>query len=88
MNKDISLLEFPCDFTIKIIGNNSINFEKEIRSIINKHFANGKEIVITCKESKKNNYIAITATIFAESKEKLDALYLELTKHPEAKMVL
>ncbi len=88
MSKDISLLEFPCDFTIKIIGNNSKNFEQDIRDIIYKHFANGKEIVITCKKSQKDNYIAISATVYAKSKEQLDAVYMELTKHPEAKMVL
>lgn len=88
MKKDVSLIEFPCEFTIKIIGNNANNFEQDIRSIIFKHFANGKEIRISCNQSNKNNYIAISATIYAKSKEQLDAVYMELTKHPEAKMVL
>lgn len=88
MTKKTSLIEYPCDFTIKIIGTNSETFEKEIREIVYKHFANGREIEITCKNSKQNNYIAISATVHAQSQEDLDALYMELTKHPEAKMVL
>ena len=88
MDKDISLIEFPCDFTIKIIGNNLNNFEQDIRNIIVKHFANGKEIVINCNKSNQSNYIAISATVHAKSKEQLDAVYMELTKHPEVKMVL
>jgi putative lipoic acid-binding regulatory protein len=88
MNKNVSLIEFPCEFTIKIIGNNANSFEQDIRAIIFKHFANGKEIKISCKTSDKNNYIAISATVHAKSKEQLDAVYMELTKHPDAKMVL
>lgn len=88
MDKNTSLLQFPCDFTIKVIGNNANNFENDIRGIIYKHFANGKEINISCNQSQKNNYIAISATVYAKSQEQLDAVYMELTKHPEAKMVL
>lgn len=88
MSDKISLLEFPCDFTIKIIGSNSENFAESIKNIIYNHFANGKKIVIANKLSKNGNYLAITATVYANNKEMLDALYMELTKHPEVKMVL
>lgn len=88
MTKKTSLIEYPCDFTIKIIGTKSSTFEEEIRQIIYKHFANGRAIEITTKNSKQNNYLAISATVHAKSQEDLDALYMELTKHPDAKMVL
>lgn len=88
MTEKTSLIDYPCDFSIKIIGTKSATFEEEIRQIIYKHFANGKEIKISTNNSKQNNYLAITATVHVKSQEDLDALYMELTKHPETKMVL
>ena len=38
MDKEQSLLTFPCDFQIKIIGNNTDSFEMEIFSNIRSAF--------------------------------------------------
>jgi uncharacterized protein len=82
------LIEFPCNFPIKIIGKKTAYFATEISEITRKHFPNTPDEVIVSKESQKGNYLSITITVYVHNKETLDALYLELTKHPDTKMVL
>lgn len=83
-----SLLEFPCNFPLKIIGTNTPDFLKDIIQIILKHFPETPDTGITYQESQQGNYLAITATIYVHDQPSLDALYQELTKHPDIKMVL
>lgn len=83
-----TLIEFPCYFPIKIIGNNSSVFLEEIRQITVTHFPNVEEDALTHKTSKDSNYLAITVTVFAENQDMLDAFYRAITQHPEVKMVL
>lgn len=88
MTDESSLIEFPCDFTLKIIGVNSAEFISGVTAVILKHYPNTLETSIVCKDSQQSNYTAITATIHALDKPSLDALYQELTKLPGIKMVL
>lgn len=83
-----SLIEFPCDFPIKIIGTHSPLFIEEIRQITLKHFPSFSDTNLTHKPSQKNNYSAITVIVVAENQEMLDAFYQEINKHPNVKMVL
>lgn len=83
-----TLIDFPCNFPIKIIGNNSALFLEEITQITVTHFPNIAQENMTHQLSKKSNYLAITVTVFVESKERLDAFYQAITQHPEVKMVL
>jgi putative lipoic acid-binding regulatory protein len=83
-----SLIEFPCNFPIKIIGKNSAVFMQEICEIILRHFPHTLNKAITSHESEHGKYLSITATIYVHNQITLDALYLELTKHPDIKMVL
>jgi putative lipoic acid-binding regulatory protein len=83
-----SLIEFPCLFPLKIIGMNHESFLDEIKQIVLKHTESLQEEHVKHTLSQKNNYLAITIHITAENQEMLDALYHELTKHPNVKMVL
>ncbi len=83
-----SLLEFPCDFPMKIIGKKTADFFEEINAIVNKHFPDITEERIVIQESQQGNYLSITVTIYVHNQESLDALYQEVTKHPDIKMVL
>ncbi|MBN9229294.1 MAG: hypothetical protein BGO90_09715 [Legionella sp. 40-6] len=83
-----SLIEFPCNFPIKIIGYNSTTFLQNITDITLRHFPNFEQDNISQKPSQGDNYLAITVTVYALNKEMLDNFYRELTQHPEVKMVL
>ena len=83
-----TLIEFPCDFPIKIIGTNSENFTNELKSIALKHFPKMKADAISEQASKRSNFLSLTVVVFAKNQEMLDAFYNEITKHPDVKMVL
>jgi uncharacterized protein len=88
MANDNSLMEFPCDFQIKIIGTHSLTFMDEIVAIARKHFPATKDESIRSQPSQQGNFLAITITLYVQDQASLDVLYMELTKHPEIKMVL
>lgn len=83
-----SLIEFPCDFPIKIVGINSDDFFDAIKEIVYTHFPDCDDTRFAHTLSGKNNYMAITVTVVATSQPMLDALYQALTNHPHVKMVL
>jgi len=88
MKNDQSLMVFPCDFKIKIIGNNAASFAKDIAAIARKHFPSLKDDAIQCQPSQQGNYLSISIDLYVEDQPTLDALYKELTQHPDIKMVL
>jgi len=88
MTGNSSLMEFPCDFPIKIIGKNSAAFAIDVANIVRKHFPATPDSSIRSKPSHQASYLAITATVHALNQASLDALYMELTQHPDIKMVL
>lgn len=81
-------MEFPCNFDIKVFGKADSNLESVVLPIINKHAGNLKEGAISTKNSKNNKYISITVSFEATSKDQLDSIYREITKHPDVVMAL
>ncbi|MDX8397487.1 MAG: DUF493 domain-containing protein [Mariprofundaceae bacterium] len=88
MNQEEPLLTFPCEFALKVMGVNSPGFAASMLLIARKHVPNLAEQAMRCKPSKNANYLAVTITIQAESREQLDQLYRELSAHPDVKMML
>lgn len=83
-----SLLEFPCDFPLKIMGATREGFAQAIVEIVLKHAPDFDAAGVEMRPSKAGNYLSLTCTIRAVSKPQLDALYRELTSHPWVKIVL
>ena len=88
MTNTQSLMEFPCDFLVKIIGINSAVFATDVVNIIRKHFPDTSDHSIQSQKSQNSNYLSISVTVHALNQTTLDAFYLELTQHPDIKMVL
>ncbi len=74
-----TLLEFPCQFPIKAMGLTCDEFEIAVIEIVNRHVEDLSEGALKTKPSKNGKYTAITITIIAQSKDQLDAIYLDLT---------
>lgn len=83
-----TLLEFPCDFPLKIMGANHEEFAQAIAAIVIKHAPDFDAATMETRPSKAGNYLSLTCTIRAVSQQQLDALYRELTGHPMVKVVL
>lgn len=83
-----SLIEYPSDFPIKIMGQMQDAFAQTIVEVVVRHdpeFHAGK---MEMRPSGKGNYLSLTVTVRATSREQLDNLYRELSSHPMVKVVL
>ena len=76
---DESPLKFPCEFPIKAMGKATPELEIAVLEIMNRHVPDLGEGAVRTRESRNGNYLSITVTIQARSREQLDAIYMELT---------
>lgn len=86
-NRAESIIEYPLDFPIKVMGLKSDEFTAAVKSIALKHDPDFDEATIELRDSREGKYQSITITIFATSRDHLDSIYQELTAHPLSKMV-
>ncbi|SPE25652.1 conserved hypothetical protein [Burkholderiales bacterium] len=81
-------LVFPMDFPIKIMGHNRLEFEPQMIAIVRTHAPDFDLGTVEVRQSRGGKYLSLTVTIRAQSRAQLDAVYLELTRHPLVKVVL
>ena len=82
------IIEYPCDFPIKIVGASAEGFKQAILDIVLRHAPDFDPVSVQTRTSSKGNYLALTCTFRACSQAQVDALYRELTAHPLVKVVL
>lgn len=83
-----TLLEFPCEFPIKIMGARVDDFAQTVLGVVLRHAPDFDAAAMQMRPSSKGNYLSITCTVNATSQAQLDALYVELSSHPLVKVVL
>ncbi|MDR1855451.1 MAG: DUF493 domain-containing protein [Azoarcus sp.] len=83
-----TLLEFPCDFPIKIMGAQVDEFAPTVLEVVRRHAPGFDGESMEMRASANGKYLSLTCTLRAESRAQLDALYRELTAHPLVKVVL
>jgi putative lipoic acid-binding regulatory protein len=83
-----SLIEYPCDFPIKVFGEANPGFAEAVTRVVLAHAHDFDPESIEARSSSNAKYISLTCTIRATSREQLDNLYRDLTSHPMVKMVL
>jgi len=88
MAESETLLEFPCDFPLKVMGATREGFAQAVVAVVLKHAPDFDATRVEMRPSKAGNYLSLTCPIRATSKAQLDALYRELTAHPWVKIVL
>lgn len=88
MSQEQALLQFPCRFPIKVMGRSGDAFEFAVVQIMRRHIPNLSEGAISRRDSRQNNYAALTITIEAQSRAQLDAIYQDLTASDHVLMAL
>lgn len=83
-----TLFKFPCDFPLKVMGRRSDDFRSIVLGIVQKHAGPVAPANIEERPSKDGNYLSLTCTFTAQSREQLDALYVELTSCEKVLIVL
>ena len=83
-----SLIEYPCDFPLKIFGKQQAGFAQAVLEVVTKHDPGFLAASMEMRASKTARYVSLTCTIRATSREQLDATYQDLCDHPMVVMVL
>ena len=83
-----SLIEYPSQFPIKVMGQNVEGFVHALTQIAEKFDSNFDATTIELRDSKGGKYLGVTLTVTATSREQLDNLYRAFTSHPLVKVVL
>ena len=79
---------YPCEFCIKIIGLNELDFDEVITSILQRHVQDLPVDNIQSRLSSGGKYRSLTSTFTADSRAQLDNLYIELSGHKYVKWII
>jgi hypothetical protein len=83
-----SLIEYPSAFPIKVMGAHVQGFTEAIVAVAQRFDPGFDAATVESRPSKGGNYLGLTITITATSREQLDELYRTLSTHPMVKVVL
>lgn len=87
-NKELAEPIYPCQFPIKVIGENAENLEKTIIKVMSSFGEVIHPDEIVKRHSKNEKYLSITFEIVARSREHIEQIYSELHAQKEVKMVM
>ena len=87
-NKKEDIFNFPCEYPIKIFGENLPAFEKKVCNIVEAHTGKLHTNQITIKYSSKGKYISLTVRIIATNRQQLDAINQDLQSCPLVSYIL
>ena len=88
MSEQETLLVFPTDFPIKIMGERRDDFVQTMVDLVRRHAPDFRPETVEMRASSSGNYLSVTCVVRATSKAQLDALYREITAHPWVKIAL
>ena len=83
-----SLIEYPSPFPIKVMGAHVEGFEEAVVAVVLQFDPGFDAASVERRPSSSGNYLGLTVTVTATSREQLDDLYRSLTSHPMVKVVL
>ena len=83
-----SLLIYPTEFPLKVMGKTQAGFAQTMLAIVKRHAPDFDETTVGMRPSREGKYLSLTFTIMATSRAQLDALYSELSEHPMVSMAL
>lgn len=86
-NKE-TLLEFPCQFPIKMMGRDNDDFRRTAIELVEEYTGRLPRDAISTSTSRKGNFLSVTVTITAKSQEQLDNIYRALSDHEEILVAL
>lgn len=83
---DLALLEFPCDYTLKVLGRAAPDFVEWVAAQV-------AELGIVCSEveerpSGKGRFVSVNATFTAESLEQLHLIHQRLRASERVMLML
>jgi len=86
--KEQKLLDFPCDFPIKMMGREQPEFRDAAVALVERHTGKIRSDAIRTALSRNGNFLSITITIKARNQQQLDDIYSDLSAHQEILVAL
>lgn len=86
--KEESLIEYPCQFPIKIVGLYASDYREKILGLVRVHAPDLNNEQVKERYSKNKKYLSLGITVHAQSREQLDAIYRTLTTCEDVAWVL
>lgn len=83
-----SLIQYPCDFPIKVMGKATPEFLPAVIHVAKQFDPSFQEASIEERPSRDGNYLGLTITVHVTSREQLDEIYRTLSTHPLVSVVL
>jgi putative lipoic acid-binding regulatory protein len=83
-----SLIDYPSAFPIKVMGAHVDGFVEAMVDIARRFDPAFDPGTVERRPSRGGNYLGLTLTITATSRDQLDELYRTLSTHPMVKVVL
>lgn len=82
------LLQFPCSFPIKMMGRANGEFSDTAVGLVEQHVGKITAESIQTSKSRNGNFLSVTVTIDAKSREQLDNIYNDLSNHEDILVAL
>ena len=83
-----SLIDYPSQFPIKVMGLNVDGFVHAMVTVARQFDPTFDAASVELRPSKADKYLGVTLIVTATSREQLDELYRTLSTHPMVKLVL
>jgi uncharacterized protein len=82
------LLNFPCEFPLRVIGDDADDFRDFVLGIIRRHVPELDDQTVSVQPSSKGRFTSIRMKFTASSRQQVDALYIELSGHSRVRFIL
>lgn len=80
--------DYPQRVPLKVVGDNGDALRDALNTALARHLPEGTTIEFEVRESSGGNYVALTATFVAESREQLIDVYTELRQCEAVRFLL
>jgi uncharacterized protein len=84
----LSLIDYPSPFPIKVMGPNVPEFKAAIMELARRFDPGFDATAMQVRPSSAGNYLGLTITVMATSREQLDDIYRALSSHPMVRYTL
>ncbi|RKR06404.1 hypothetical protein C7446_1347 [Kushneria sinocarnis] len=81
-------IEFPCYYTIRIVGNNAVDFETSMLDVVERFDPEVDRGAVTHHDSRSGKYRSLHVTLYTTGEQQLKALFDELKATGMVQMVL
>lgn len=81
-------IEFPCDYTIRVIGDAAPDFRAFVVDVVEQHAPGLEEHRVSVRDSSAGRFSSVQVTIVATGEPQLKALFEELKASGRVHMVL